>query len=160
MSDVTVKLKWDGELRFTATNVKGIETVLDGRTQSGASPVEILLEAVGACTSIDVVLIMEKMREPLHKLEVVVGGDRNATEPKYFTGLHVRFDAWGDGIHPEKLERAIALSFSKYCSVYHSLRADLRTQVEYRIHTVGISSNEEVTGDYRIIEVGTPIGPA
>jgi putative redox protein len=64
MSDLTVKLNWNGGLRFTGLNAGGIETAIDGDSQSGASPVELLLEALGACVSVDVVLIMEKMRTP------------------------------------------------------------------------------------------------
>ena len=49
MSDLTVKLNWNGGLRFTGVNAGGIETAIDGDSQSGASPVELLLEALGAC---------------------------------------------------------------------------------------------------------------
>ena len=38
----------------------GIETAIDGDSQSGASPVELLLEALGVCVSVDVVLILER----------------------------------------------------------------------------------------------------
>ncbi len=154
MSDVTVKLNWNGGLKFTGINAGRIETVIDGNHVDGASPVELLLEAVGACSAVDVVVIMEKVRTPLQRLEVIVDGDRRQTEPRYFQNVRIKFDAWGEGISPEKLARAINLSIGKYCSVYHSLRTDLKLQAEYRIH----AADTEASGDYEIVEMSVPTG--
>lgn len=154
MSDVTVKLNWNGGLKFTGINAGRIETVIDGNHVDGASPVELLLEAVGACSAVDVVVIMEKVRTPLERLEVIVDGERRQTEPRYFQSVQIKFDAWGEGVNPEKLARAINLSIGKYCSVYHSLRTDLKLQAEYRIHAAGA----EASGDYEIVEMSVPTG--
>ncbi len=147
MSDATVKLSWDGGLKFTGVNEKGHQTVIDGDKQSAASPVELLLEALGACSAVDVVLILEKMRTPAQRLEIVLDGDRHSPEPRYFTKTRARFDVWGDGINPDKLARAINLSFAKYCSVYHSLRPDMKLQAEFRLHTTGA----EASGEYQSV---------
>jgi putative redox protein len=152
MSDMTIKLNWDGGFRFTGVNSGGIETAIDGDKQSGASPVELLLEALAACSSIDVVSILEKMRTPAAKFEVTLEADRNETEPRYVTDAKMLFDVWGDGIAPDKLVRAINLSISKYCSVYHSLRDDLKLQPLYRIH----ASDAEASGDYQVAEMARP----
>ena len=149
MSDVSVKLNWDGEMRFTCVNAAGHETLIDGNKKAAASPVEILLEALGACTGIDVVLILEKMRTPAGRLEIALAGNRHQTEPRYYTEVRLRFDVWGDGINPEKLARAIKLSIEKYCSVYHSLRTDLKTVAEFRLHALGA----DAAGEYQIVEV-------
>lgn len=152
MSDLTVKLNWNGGLRFTGVNAGGIETLIDGDKQSGASPVEMLLEALGACVSVDVVLILEKMRTPAAKVEVILEADRHQTEPRYLTNAQMSFDVWGDGIVPDKLIRAINLSIGKYCSVYHSLRDDLKLQPSYRIHPTGA----DASGDYQVVEMALP----
>ena len=154
MGTVTTKVTWNGELRFTGTSAKGHETVLDGNTQAGPSPVETLLEALGACAAIDVVLILEKSRTPAQKLEVTLTGNRHEPEPRYFTDAVMRFDIWGAGIRPETLARAINLSVTKYCSVYHSLRADLKVQPAFRLH----APEAEATGEYHVVEMGVPTG--
>jgi putative redox protein len=145
MSDVTVKVNWQGGLRFTGVNAGGIETSIDGDKQTAPTPVELLLEALGACTAVDVVIILEKQKTPAARLEVTLDGDRHSPEPRYYTAVRLRFDVWADGVKPEKLERAIDLSISKYCSVYHSLRKDMSLQVEYRLHPAGADG----AGDYR-----------
>lgn len=152
MSDLTVKLNWNGGLKFTGVNAGGLETAIDGDKQSGASPVELLLEALGACVSIDVVVVLEKVRTPAARLEVTLEGDRHSPEPRYLTEARMRFDVWGDGISPDKLARAINLSIAKYCSVYHSLRDDLKLQPQFRIHATG----DEPAGDYQAVEMASP----
>jgi putative redox protein len=154
MSDVTVKLNWDGSLRFTGINASGVETVIDGSRQSGASPVELLTQALGACVAIDVVTILEKQKTPAERLEIVLDGHRHTPEPRYLTEVKIMFDVWGDGIKPEKLVRAVTLSIGKYCSVYHSLRPDLRLRSEFRIHAAGA----EAAGEYQVVEMATPTG--
>ncbi|QQS44782.1 MAG: OsmC family protein [Acidobacteriota bacterium] len=149
MSDVNIKMNWDGGLRFTGINGKGHETRIDGDKETAPTPMEILLEAIGSCSAIDVVIIMEKVRTPLRKLEISLEGNRHHPEPRYYTDIRINFDAWGDGINPDKLERAINLSIIKYCSVFHSLRPDIDFRVGYRIH----SPEGEAAGDYTAVEL-------
>jgi len=152
MSDLTLKLNWNGGMRFTGVNAGGLETPIDGDSQSGASPVELLLEALGACVSVDVVVILEKMRTPATKFEVILEGDRHSPEPRYLTEARMLFDVWGEGINPDKLARAINISIGKYCSVYHSLRDDLKLRPQFRLHANGAAP----TGDYQAVEMASP----
>jgi putative redox protein len=153
MADISTSLQWNGELKFTGRNAQGFETNFDGNTQTSSSPMEILLESVGSCSAIDVVLILQKMREPVTALEVTLDGDRQAVEPRYFHTIHARFDLWGE-LSAEKVERAINLSFSKYCSVFHSLRTDLKLFASYRLH----AENTEASGEYVSLTITLPPG--
>lgn len=154
MSEVTAQLEWSGGLQFTGTNARGQAITIDGNKEAGASPVELLLEALGACAAVDVVVILEKVRTPATKLTVAVEGERHTPEPRYFTDARLRFDVWGAGVNPDKLARAINLSLGKYCSVYHSLRADLKVQAEFRIH----APEAEASGDYQPVAMLIPPG--
>lgn len=156
MSDIKTKLIWKGGLKFTGTNADGTETAIDGDRQSGASPLELLMEALGSCPATDVVSILEKMRERLSRLEISLEGDRHSPEPRYLTAVRVRFDLWGEGLNSEKVRRAINLSFVKYCSVYHSLRSDLKLQPQFRIH----NSDAAASGDYQPVELTESEPPA
>ena len=152
MATVTTHLAWDGELQFTGKTAKGFATVMDGNTKAAASPMELLLEATGGCSAIDVVLILQKMRAPLTHLEVSLEGSRNETEPKYYTNITMRFDVWGDNLSADKVARAINLSIGKYCSVFHSLRKDLQFAAAYRIHAV----EADAAGEYQTVEFTAP----
>ena len=144
MSDVRAKVVWKTGLEFTCLTSGGVETPMDSNALAGASPVEILLEALGVCGAIDVVTILEKQRTPLSRMEIQLEGNRHSTAPRYFTGAVARFDLWGEGITEAKAAKALALSYVKYCSVYHSLRSDLEFSVEFRVH----DSQLDAPGDY------------
>jgi putative redox protein len=152
MADVITTVSWNGELRFTGTNAKGRQTMFDGNTQSAASPVEILLEALGACMAVDVVVVLEKSRTPAARIDVTLEGDRHSPEPRYLTAVRPRFDVWGDGIKPNAVARSLRLSLTKYCSVFHSLRSDLVLQASYRLHATGA----EAAGEYLDLDISTP----
>lgn len=147
MSDVSAKLIWQQELAFKGINSNGHEIILDGNKQTGLSPMDALLEATGACSAIDVVVILEKQRTPAARLEVSLAGDRNETEPRYYKSIRLAFDLWGDGLKPEKVERAIRLSLEKYCSVYHSLRKDLLVSAVFRLHAPDAAAE----GDWQLV---------
>ncbi len=131
MSEQAV-LEWKRDLLFTG-EMDGRELVLDGKRQDGLSPMEALMFALAGCMAIDLVHILGRMRAELHSLKTEIEGERAQTEPKRFTRIRLRYILTGTGIKPSDVERAIALSREKYCSVYHSLRQDMDLVTSYVI---------------------------
>lgn len=128
-SDVSVRLDWQGDLRFHAR--AGEWTVeLDGDAERATSPVQMLLQSVGGCAAVDVIHILRKGRQEPAGLEVRVSADRADEHPRRLTRLEVRFELAGD-VDREAAERAARLSFEKYCSCYQSLRPDI--ELDYRV---------------------------
>jgi len=127
----TVELQWKGEFRFEAMADQA-RTSIDGDGQAGPSPVNLLLESVGACTAIDVVDILQKGRQEIRAMHVVVGADRRDEIPRAVTRLHIKFRIEGDIPEP-RVQRAVDLSLEKYCSVFHSLRMDVAVDTEIEI---------------------------
>jgi putative redox protein len=128
-------LEWQKELLFRG-EMNGRELVLDGRGQEGLSPMEALMFALAGCMAIDLVHILGRMRAELHALKAEIQGERAQAEPKRFTRIQLHYIISGNNIKPSEVERAIALSREKYCSVYHSLRADLELQTTYEIQQI------------------------
>jgi putative redox protein len=124
ISHVPVQLEWAGGLQFDAGRLDGPKIRIDGDTRSGPSPFDALLAALAACAATDVVQIMEKQRTPLKSLSVRVDVQRIATIPRRLAAAVLHFTLQGAGITPEKAERAVELSVTKYCSVGSSLRTD------------------------------------
>ena len=90
-----------------------------------------LLLALAGCMAIDVQVILERSRVPLTGLEVEVEGERAPTAPKRYTSIRLAYRVEGPGEeHQAKLERAVALSEEKFCSVLHSLRSDIDISIE------------------------------
>jgi putative redox protein len=127
------RLRLERDLYFIGSTQRGYEVEFDVKYEEGCSPTETLLLSVAGCISIDVVHILRKMRCEVSKYEVEAQGARNLNPPQYYRSFDIMIRISGDGITPKKLDRAINLSLTKYCSVSHSLRKDIPVNVTYRI---------------------------
>ena len=88
---------------------------------SGATPMELLAVALAGCTSMDVVSILQKMRQPLEAFRVEVHGEKAEEHFKRFLSLEIVYFITGD-VDEKKVQRAIEFSETKYCSVEATLR--------------------------------------
>jgi putative redox protein len=129
MSGVKVELQRLYGAQFKGTNEAGASIMLAGSPEVGESeeglrPMQALLASLAACSAIDVLQILQKGRHTVTRLEVSVDGERADAVPAVFTKIHLHFTASGDfPLH--KLERAVALSQDKYCSISHMLRGSV-----------------------------------
>ena len=124
-------IKWTGKMSFLAETPSGHQIQMDasedvGGQNSGARPTELILSAVAGCTGIDIISILQKMRLEPTSFHMDIKGDRAENHPKRFTHIHIHYALEGD-LPEEKVVRAIELSNDKYCSVSHSLNAEMTT---------------------------------
>jgi putative redox protein len=134
MVDVDVSVRWTGEgLSFDASS-RGQSVRLDGAGREGPTPVQALLLSLGACTAADVVELLGKMRVPFEALELLAEGDRAADAPRRYVSIRMKYITRGLArVDEDKLRRAVQLSHAKYCSVLHSLRADLEVTTDIEL---------------------------
>jgi uncharacterized OsmC-like protein len=126
-------LEWEKDLIFNARTQMGYEVEFDARMQWGCSPTETLLMSLVGCMAIDVFSFLQKMRVEIKSFKIDFSGERNPDPPQYYRSIEMVINVTGKGITPKKLDRVIALSQEKYCSVYHSLRRDIEIKVSYNI---------------------------
>lgn len=118
-----IDVQWVGGLTFEAGRPQGPKVRIDGDGQSAPSPFDMLLAAIAACSSVDVVTILNKQRTPVQSLSVRVEARRVDTVPRHLAGANLHFDITARGSTIEKAKRAVELSVTKYCSVRSSLDA-------------------------------------
>jgi putative redox protein len=128
-----VTVEWNGGLKFTGGEPGGPTTLIDADNAEAPGPVLALLLAAASCSAADVVLILQKMRVELRTLRVAVDGLRRETDPKRLVSIHFVWELGGAGLDEAKARRAIDLSIEKYCSVIHSLAADVRITYDLRL---------------------------
>lgn len=118
---------WRGEHRFDA-GPDGRTVAVDADAKVAPGPVETLLNACATCSGVDVLDILAKRRTPAERFVVEVTATRRAEAPRRVERLELTFHVDGAGITAEHAERAIELSFEKYCSVAASLAPDIETE--------------------------------
>lgn len=122
-------INWTGKMAFSGTAPSGHEIRMDaaaeiGGENSGPRPTELLLNAVAGCTGIDIISILHKMRLEPSAFHMDVEGERAEDHPKRFTKIKIHYVLEGE-LPEDKVVRAIELSKDKYCSVSHSLNAEI-----------------------------------
>jgi putative redox protein len=110
--------EWKGSTIFEgiAENGNSIFFDADPAHEQGPSPMEAVLMALCACTSVDVVSILEKKRQPLLGLKVTATATQAETAPRVFTHIRLTYAVSGN-LSRKAVEDAVALSKDKYCSV-------------------------------------------
>ncbi len=80
------------------------------------SPTELLMLAMGACSSDDVLNILKKMRKNVENYRCEVTAEKRDTDPKMLKYGEIHYIFEGD-MDPDSVKKAINLSLEKYCSV-------------------------------------------
>jgi putative redox protein len=127
-------------MTFVGESGSGHAVVIDanpeiGGRDLGARPMELVLMGTGACSAVDVVLILRRSRQEVVDCVVELDGERASEDPKVFTRIHFHFVVTGKGLSPSHVERAIRLSREKYCSA-----------------TAMMAKTAQITSDYEIRE--------
>jgi putative redox protein len=114
-------LVYESGMRFVGSNENGLQTAFDasvahGGAGSAASPMEVLLQSVAACSAIDIVSIITKKRKTITNFRVAMEADRAADHPKVFTRIHLRYVLTSPDASEADLTQAVELSQATYCS--------------------------------------------
>ncbi len=113
------------KVHLEAKNEQGVIVQMDGSPEIGgqdlgARPMQLVLMALGGCTSMDMLSMLAKMREQVKAYKVTVNAERATEHPMVFTKIHIHYILEGN-LKKENVEKAINLSMDKYCSVTHML---------------------------------------
>jgi len=128
---LVAELVWSGDLRFDASSGTN-SAIIDGDSRAALSPTQYAAIGLAGCMAADVVDILRKGRHRLTALRVTFTGTRAEQPPRRFLQIELRFDVHGS-VPPDAVERAIALSREKYCSVWHSFRQDIALSTTFHI---------------------------
>ncbi len=136
-----IDVNWLGnDFHFEAVNDTNGKIRIDGNNEiggleGGLAPMQLLLAGVGGCSAIDVLHILEKQQQKVDSLKVEVDGDRQEVEGASHTeyrSIHLHFIISGD-LDPKKVERALKLSITKYCSASKALEKGSDITYDYKI---------------------------
>ena len=138
-SEYPVEVVWEGGMRYRGGPAGGPALIVDGDKAVAPSPVDALLVSIASCSAIDVVDYLEKRRTPPTACSVSVRFSRAPSPPRRLTDVHLVFRVAADSAR-EHVERAVQLSFDRYCSVAGSLAPDTRLSWEVELEPAGVTA--------------------
>lgn len=152
----SVRIEHRGGMRFHAEPSSGHPLDFDDRqSDTGGSPVETILAALAACSSMDVISITTKKRQMIEAYRIAVDGSQRDEYPQVFTEITIVHEIDGIDLSQAAVRRAIELSATKYCPVSAMISAGATVvHHRYRIRSTGTrpyESEGEVisTGPYQ-----------
>jgi len=115
-------ISYSGSIPFTGKSDRGHITYFDtspkhGGTGQHATPMDVLLESIGACSVFDIIGILSKKRKTVEALDIDIVSERADEYPKVFTKVQLNYVLKSPDVTQDDLEKAINLSMTKYCSV-------------------------------------------
>lgn len=129
----------NNKFNFEAENSVGQTVELDanpaiGGEGKGFRPMEMLLVGLGGCSGIDMINVLTKQKEQLDDVKIKITATRKDEEvPAIFDVITIHFDLYGQ-LSVQKVERALDLTFDKYCSVSNILGRSSTINFSYTIH--------------------------
>ncbi len=128
-------------MHFVASNEDGNSISMDGSPEIGGEnlgvrPMQLMLMGIAGCSSIDLVLFLKKMRQPLEDIKVSVSATRREGEvPSLFETITVDYQLFGD-LSEAKAEKAIKMSLDQYCSVAKIIEHSAEIKYTFSINPV------------------------
>ena len=132
-------IRKSGKFNFEAKNESGFTVELDAKTAIGGEgkgfrPMEMMLVGLGGCSGIDMVNMLTKQKEPLDDVKINIKATRKDEEmPPIFDVIDIHFDLFG-ALNTAKVERALQMTFDKYCSVANILSRSATINFTYKIN--------------------------
>ena len=134
-TDTKAVVHFAGDDFFVGVTPSGHAQAIETNSDRGsaATPMELLLIALGSCTAVDVISILKKKRQQITDYRVEVSGVRREEHPHSYTRLDVKHIFRGRAVSAQAVARAIELSDTKYCSVAATLRGSAEIVTSYEI---------------------------
>lgn len=134
-----VQVRWVGKRQLVGWDGVGHGVVMDARHEyagegTGARPIELLLYALAGCTAMDVISLLEKKRQDVRGLDIVVEADQREDEyPRIYTAIRLHYVVEGFAVSEAAVRRSIELSKEKYCSVGGMLGEQVRIATTFEV---------------------------
>ncbi|SFG75237.1 OsmC family protein [Pedobacter insulae] len=131
-------IRKSGKFNFEASNEAGFTVELDAKPAIGGEgkgfrPMEMMLVGLGGCSGIDMVNVLTKQKEPFTDITISIKATRKEEEmPPIFDVIDIHFNLYGN-LNEAKVERALQMTFDKYCSVANIISRSATIKFTYSI---------------------------
>jgi len=121
---------WETDQQFKSYHGDN-EIKIDGKKENGFGSKALLLSAAAACSAIDIVDILKKMRVDFSGFEIETEADQTEEHPRVFKDIFITYKLKTDKSNEEKVTKAIELSLEKYCGVSAMLKKN--SPIHYKL---------------------------
>ena len=121
-----VNVRWVEKSAFAARSEGNhwimMDSTFNGGDGAAPSPIEYVLMGLGGCSGIDLVAILQKMRQDVTGVDIEIEGVRADEHPRVYVKVHVRYRVRGRNLNPARIQAAVELADEEYCAIAAMLR--------------------------------------
>ena len=139
MAKNIVTTVWTGKSHFESDNPSGHKLTtfnksLDNGDAVGFAPKALMLSSLAGCSGLDVVAMLEKMRAEVADFKIEVTAELTDEDPQFYNKVKVDYHFTDPNLQPEKIQKAVNLSVTKYCGVMEMFRQFAEVETEIYLH--------------------------
>jgi putative redox protein len=132
---------WTEKSQFESDNPSGYKfTMFDKSQDNGAvvgfAPKALMLSSLAGCSGLDVVSLLQKMRAEVADFKIEVTAELTDEDPKFYNKVKVDYHFSDSNLQPEKIQKAVNLSVTKYCGVMEMFRQFADVEIEIFLHEI------------------------
>ncbi|OAD45700.1 OsmC family protein [Polaribacter atrinae] len=141
MATNIVKTTWKENMQFESDNPSGLNLTMDAGEESGGEgkgyrPKALMLASLAGCSGLDVVSLLTKMRAEVADFKIDITAELTDEHPKFYNKVKVDYHFTDADLKPEKIQKAVNLSVTKYCGVMEMFRQFAEVEIEIHLHTI------------------------
>ncbi|QVY65164.1 OsmC family protein [Polaribacter sp. Q13] len=143
MATNIVKTTWKENMQFESDNPSGLNLTMDAGEESGGEgkgyrPKALMLASLAGCSGLDVVSLLTKMRAEVADFKIDVTAELTDEHPKFYNKVKVDYHFSDSDLKPDKIQKAVNLSVTKYCGVMEMFRQFAEVEIEIHLHKIEI----------------------
>lgn len=136
-----VTTKWTQKSQFITDNPSGHQFTMFDKSQDngdviGFAPKALMLSSLAGCSGLDVVSFLEKMRADVAQFHIEVTAELTDEHPKFYDKVKVDYHFSDTELQPDKIQKAVNLSVTKYCGVMEMFRKFAEVETEIHLHSL------------------------
>ena len=137
-----ITTKWLGNMAFESNNPSGLSMRIDAGEESGGDgngyrPKALMLSSLAGCTGLDVAHLMQKMRLKVDDFTIEIYGELSEEHPQTYVKVNMEYHFYGPELQEEKLQKAVDLSYEKYCGVSEMFKQFAEINLSTHFHHDG-----------------------
>ncbi len=136
-----VTTKWTQKSQFITDNPSGHQFTMFDKSQDngdviGFAPKALMLSSLAGCSGLDVVSLLKKMRADVAQFHIEVTAELTDEHPKFYDKVKVDYHFSDTELQPDKIQKAVNLSVTKYCGVMEMFRKFAEVETEIHLHSL------------------------
>lgn len=132
---------WTQKSQFETDNPSGHKFTMFDKSQDngdtvGFAPKALMLSSLAGCSGLDVVSLLTKMRAEVADFKIEITAELTDEHPKFYNKVKVDYHFTDSDLQPEKIQKAVNLSVTKYCGVMEMFRQFADVKIEIHLHNL------------------------